>query len=129
MVAISIRGISWSFYCPKASAQAGVVEKIVGLTKISMEKSLGQRHQRRHRKFTTKEMRVILYEVANMLNNRPLSVIYDTSGEVSDRVDVTPNLLIRGQNSAMLPLHFRFKRHARPVDKLNNINLVYRQRQ
>ena len=122
-------GSSWSFYCPKASSQAGVVEKIVGLTKICLEKSLGQKHQRRHRKFTTKEMRIILYEVANMLNNRPLSVIYDTSGEVSDQVEVTPNLLIRGQNSAMLPLNFRFKRHARPIDKLNNINLVYKQRQ
>ena len=85
-------------------------------------------HQRRHQKFTTDEMRILLYEVANMLKNRPLSAVFSQKGEIT-LVNITPNLLIRGQLTYRLADNFRFQQHARPVDKLNNINKVYRDRQ
>ena len=122
-------GSHWRWFTPKHSAQAGCVERVVGLVKMALDKSLGQKHQRRHRKFTTDEMRILLYEVANMLNNRPLSAVFSQKGEISNVVNITPNLLIRGQSTYCLADNFRFQRHARPADKLNDINKVYRDRQ
>ena len=64
-----------------------------------------------------------------MLNNRPLSAVFSQKGEISNIVNITPNLLIRGQSTYCLADNFRFQRHARPADKLNDINKVYRDRQ
>ena len=69
-------GSQWSFFTARASSHAGVVGRVVGLAKEALDRSLGPKHQRRHRKFTTKEMRILLYEAASMINNRPLSVVY-----------------------------------------------------
>ena len=64
------------------------------------------------------KMQILLYEVSNMLNNRPLTAVFSQKGEISNVLNITPNFLIRGQSTYCLSDNFRFQPHTRPADKL-----------
>ena len=83
----SERGITWKFHLNGAPWWGGLWERLVGMVKKQLKKSIG----RERLPFT--EPSTVLFEIENVLNNRPLSFMYDDDVyEVS-----TPNSLLYGK--------------------------------
>ena len=76
----SERGITWKFHSNGAPWWGGLWERLVGMVKKQLKKSIG----RERLPFT--EPSTVLFEIENVLNNRPLSFMYDDDvHEVSTR--------------------------------------------
>ena len=82
----SERGITWKFNLGGAPWWGGFWERLVGIVKTCLEKSIGS-----ERLWLT-ELSTILFEIKNVLNNQPLCIMYDDD---VPRV-LTPNSLLNG---------------------------------
>ena len=83
----SSRNIKWKLNIPKAPWTGGFVERMVKSVKRIMRKVL------QNAKITYDEMLTVLSQIENIVNNRPLTYLYEEIGEV-----VTPNHLLFGRN-------------------------------
>ena len=82
------QGITCKFNIYGAPWWGGFWERLVGMVKSCLKKSIGRK------KLSFTELLTVLFEVENVLNNRPLCVVYD-----DDMSDVlTPNCLLYGRN-------------------------------
>ena len=76
----------------KAPWQGGFWERLVGSVKRCIKKTVGKEQ------LTFSELQTILYEVENILNNRPMCAVYDEEFE-----DIlTPNHLLYGRKLFMV---------------------------
>ena len=82
------RNIKWQFNVPVAPWWGGFFESLVRLVKRCLRKTLGGA------RLNFDEMRTVLTEVQNILNNRPLTYVYSDELEVP----LTPNRLLFGRN-------------------------------
>ena len=94
------RAITWRTTTPNTPWMGGAVERMVGVVKRTLAKSIYLRQ------LTLEEMRTLIVEVETVINNRPLTYLSD------DRFEeiLTPNHLIYGRLVEMMP----------PLTKLGN---------
>ena len=86
--------IEWSFIPKRAPWYGGFWERLIGLTKMAIKKTLG-------RAFVTyDELHTVLCEVEAGLNDRPLTYVY---GELTDKCPLTPSQLLHGRQILTLP--------------------------
>ena len=92
--ALGREGIAWKFIPKKAPWFGGYWERLIGLTKASIKKTLG----RAHIKLLT--LQTIIVEVEALLNNRPLTYISD---DISDPDPLTLAHMLHGRRLTRLP--------------------------
>ena len=84
--------IDWHFNVAKAPWQGGFFERLVGITKTALFKTMGKS------KLTFRELENILIEVEGRINNRPLT--YQTAD--LEEEPLTPNHMIHGHRLTMI---------------------------
>ena len=105
--ALGRRGIEWKFIPKKAPWFGGYWERLIGLTKASIKKTLGRAH------ISLPTLQTIITEVEAILNNRPLTHISD---DITDPEPLTPAHLLHGRRLTQLP-------HERTtIDELQDVN-------
>ena len=88
------KGIKWKFIPKKAPWFGGYWERLIGLTKASLKKTLGRAH------ITLLTLQTIVTEVEAVLNDRPLTYISD---DIMDPEPLMPAHLLHGQRITNLP--------------------------
>ncbi|XP_076037062.1 uncharacterized protein LOC143022635 [Oratosquilla oratoria] len=83
---------SWTFITPLAPWQGGMYERLVGITKSNLRKSLYKRTP------TYDEFRTMCQEVECVVNNRPLTYV-----STEDDTPLTPNHFMYGRTIALFP--------------------------
>ena len=106
MTFCSKKGISWDFNLAKAPWQGGFWERLVGLCKRCLKKVVGKR------KLTFDELKVIIFEIETILNNRPLCYVYDDIDDIA----LTPNSLLFGRTLQQTNLASSEEQHQRDKD-------------
>jgi hypothetical protein len=90
---VAEKGASWRFSPPAAPWWGGFYERVVGMVKSALRKTLGGA------KLSYDEFRVVLAEVSATINNRPLH--YQAKGEMLS--PLTPAMLMFGFSSRLAP--------------------------
>jgi len=92
--ALEGHGITWQFIPKRAPWHGGFWERLVGITKQALKKTLG-------RSFVTLQiLETIVVEVEATLNDRPLTYV---SSDVADVEPLTPAHLLYGKRMTTLP--------------------------
>ena len=92
--ALTNRQCKWKFITPRAPWQNGFTERMIGIVKNCLRKTL-------HRtKLTLKELRTVVTEIETRVNNRPLTYLDDSSVNVEA---ITPSHLLHGRRLEPLP--------------------------
>jgi len=86
--------VTWQFIPKRAPWFGGFWERLIGLTKNALKKTLG------HSRVTFDELRTILTEIEAILNDRPLTYVSNTE---SDPIALTPSHLLNGRPLTSLP--------------------------
>lgn len=86
--------ISWKFIAPRAPWQGGFYERMVGIVKGCLRKSLFKKT------LTWDDLVTLLIEVEQCVNNRPLTYV---TSELPELVALTPNHLLKGEVTQMMP--------------------------
>jgi len=92
--ALARRGIQWQFISKRAPWFGGFWERLIGLTKSTLKKTLGRTCA------TLESLQTIVIEVEALLNDRPLTYV---SSDVSDLEPITPSHLLQGRRITTLP--------------------------
>ena len=92
--ALGIRGTTWKFIPKKAPWFGGFWERLIGLTKTAIKKTLGRAH------VSLLVLQTIVVEVELILNNRPLTYLSD---DVRDPEPLTPSHILYGRILTNLP--------------------------
>lgn len=88
------KGIEWKFIPKKAPWFGGYWERLIGLTKASIKKTLGRAH------IALPTLQTIITEVEAVLNDRPLTYVSD---DITDPEPLTPAHLLHGRRITKLP--------------------------
>ena len=102
----------WTFNCPESPWKLAVIESCVKLVKVAMDKALQftYRTSKTPCFFDFDNLRIVSLELANLINDRPLTVITENDSGVATEVHVSPNYLCRGRNShGILPIQAQFQ--------------------
>ena len=91
----SCNKIKWTLAPPEGQHQNGLSESLVKLTKRSLENKI------RGHALTFSQLQMVLFEIANIMNSRPLGVISGSDPECPS--PITPNDLILGRASSEVP--------------------------
>ena len=86
--------ITWKFYVAKAPWMGGFIERVVGLFKNTVRRVIGRAT------IDYQEFLTIIYEINAVLNSRPISYVYDSTGEEEP---ITPSRLWCGKNVTLMP--------------------------
>ena len=81
------RKIKWKFNLAAAPWWGGIYERLVRSTKRCLKKVLFRQH------FSYEQMITVLNEITCTINNRPLTFLYEDSGDIA----LTPNHLLFGR--------------------------------
>ncbi|XP_028966704.1 uncharacterized protein LOC114828094 [Galendromus occidentalis] len=81
------RGVHWSFICPRAPWHRGFYQRVVGILKSTLVKTLGRSL------IGYEEFRTILCELAGVINERPLTFV---STDPDAPAALTPAQFLRG---------------------------------
>ena len=87
------KGIEWKFIPKRAPWFGGYWERLIGLTKASIKKTLGRAH------ITLPTLQTIVTEVEAVLNDRPMTYISD---DITDPEPLTPAHLLHGRRITKL---------------------------
>jgi len=101
--------ISWLFNLERASWWGGHFERLVGSVKRCLRKVLG------NAKLSFLELEVVLFEVENTLNSRPLTYIYEDLSEEP----LTPSHFLHGRRLSHLSSNVYFEPDFANHDKLS----------
>ena len=93
--------IQWKFIVEKAPWWGGFWERMVGITKRCLKKTIGRST------LTFEELRTIVVEIEGTINNRPLTYMYDDVEGVSQ--PLTPAHLIYGRQIIKGPSQCQFE--------------------
>ena len=102
----------WTFNCPESPWKLAVIESCVKLIKVAMDKALQFTYKTAKTPcfFDFDNLRIVSLELANLINDRPLTVITENDSGVATEVHVSPNYLCRGRNShGILPIQAQFQ--------------------
>ena len=102
----------WTFNCPESPWKLAVIESCVKLIKVAMDKALQFTYRTAKTPcfFDFDNLRIVSLELANLINDRPLSVINENDSGIATEVHVSPNYLCRGRNShGILPIQAQFQ--------------------
>ena len=88
------KGTQWKFIPKCAPWFGGFWERLVGLTKSALKKTLGRAH------ITLDGLQTIIVEIEAHLNDRPLTY---TSPDVDDPEPISPSHLLHGKRIVTLP--------------------------
>ena len=92
--ALASRQCQWKFVTPRAPWQNGFTERMIGIVKNCLRKTL-------HRaKVNLKELRTVITEIETRVNNRPLTYLDDSSIHVEA---ITPSHLLHGRRLEPFP--------------------------
>ena len=92
--ALTSRQCQWRFVTPRAPWQNGFTERMIGIVKNCLRKTL-------HRaKINLKELRTVITEIETRVNNRPLTYLDDTSVNLET---ITPSHLLHGRRLEPFP--------------------------
>ena len=91
---LSRKGIKWEFIPKRAPWFGGFWERLIGLTKSTLKKTLGRMHA------TLESLQTITVEVEAILNDRPLTY---ASSDINDPQPITPAHLLHGRRIVPLP--------------------------
>ena len=92
--ALASRQCQWRFVTPRAPWQNGFTERMIGIVKNCLRKTL-------HRaKVNLKELRTVITEIETRVNNRPLTYLDDSSINVEA---ITPSHLLHGRRLEPFP--------------------------
>ena len=94
---ISDYRVEWRFITPRAPWQAGVWERLVGLTKSALKKVVGKSL------LSLTELEVLVTQIEAKLNDRPLTYLTD---DIRDLISLTPSHLLHGRKICSLPSSF-----------------------
>ena len=86
--------VKWSFIPKRAPWYGGFWERLVGLTKQAVKKTLGRTF------VTLQTLETVVVEIEGMLNDRPLTYV---SSDISDPEPLTPAHLIYGRRIVSVP--------------------------
>ena len=92
--------ITWKFYVEKSPWMGGFIERVVGLFKSSIRRVVGRAM------LDFQEFMTLICELNAVLNSRPISYVYDSTGE---DLPITPSQLWCGKNITMLPPFYEAK--------------------
>ena len=92
--ALEYHGVTWQFIPKRAPWYGGFWEKLIGLTKQALKKTLGRTF------VTLPVLEAIVVEIEASLNDRPLTYV---SAEVDDIEPLTPAHLVYGRRITSLP--------------------------
>ena len=92
--ALAINNCTWKFNPSRAPWMGGFFERLIGLTKRSLNKILG------NRKVTTEELHTLMCRIEAQLNDRPLTCVSD---QLDDFPALTPSMLIYGYRLDSVP--------------------------
>ena len=87
--------VTWEFIAEKAPWWGGFWEQLVRSIKNCLKKTIGRSS------LTIEELRTLLVEIEAILNNRPLTYIYDDDNGIS--YTLTPSDLIYGRRTSLNP--------------------------
>lgn len=85
---LSLKNIQWKFNCPGAPHQAGATERMIGSVKRTLKIIMKEQHP------TFEVLQTSILNVMNILNNRPLTHMYDDSEQMCS---LTPNDILLGR--------------------------------
>ena len=92
--ALAHKGVEWKFIPKRAPWFGGFWERLIGLTKSTVKKTLGRTHA------TLESLQTIIVEVEALLNDRPLTY---ASSNINDLNPITPSHLLHGRRIVKLP--------------------------
>lgn len=92
--ALAHRGTQWQFIPKRAPWFGGFWERLIGLTKSTLRKTLGRTHA------TMESLQTIIVEVEALLNDCPLT---HSSPDISNPEPITPSHLLHGRRITTLP--------------------------
>ena len=95
--ALEAQKVTWDFIPKRAPWYGGFWERMIGLTKQAMKKTLGRAF------VTLKQLETITVEIEAMLNDRPLTYV---SSDLSDPEPLTPSHLLYGRRLRPVPYPF-----------------------
>jgi len=87
-------GTKWQFIPKKAPWFGGYWERLIGLTKMAIKKTLGRAH------INLETLQTVVVEVEAILNDRPLTYISD---DITDPEPLTPAHILHGRRLTRLP--------------------------
>ena len=104
---MAARSVNWTFIPKRAAWWGGFYERLIGLTKKSIQKVLGWRY------VTFDEMDTILCEVEAAINDRPLTCV---CSDLTDDNPLTPSQLLHGRLITLPPCeHLDSEELFRPI--------------
>lgn len=89
------KGVSWRSIVELAPFQGGFWERLVRSTKRCLIKIIGKAY------VSYEELRTVIVEIESVINNRPITYVYDDTQGIS--YPLTPSQLINGRNLDRLP--------------------------
>ena len=92
--ALGRQHVTWSFIPKRAPWYGGFWERLVGLTKQAVKKTLGRTF------VTLQTLETVIVEIEGILNDRPLTYV---SSDISDPEPLTPAHLIYGRRIVAVP--------------------------
>ena len=91
------RSVQWTFIPKRAPWFGGFYERLIGMTKNVLKKTLGRSL------VTLNELNTLVVEVEAVINDRPITYVPSDVGEPEP---LSPSMLARGHNITMLPHRF-----------------------
>ena len=101
------KGVEWRFIPKRAPWFGGFWERLIGLTKSALKKTLGRTYA------TLESLQTIIVEIEALLNDRPLTHV---SSDLRDPEPITPSHLLYGKRITTLP------HCATELDEINDPN-------
>ena len=92
--ALERQNVTWEFIPKRAPWCGGFWERMIGLTKQAVKKTLGRAF------ISCEQLETIVVEVEAMLNDRPLTYV---SSDLADPEPLTPSSLLYGRRTQMIP--------------------------
>ena len=92
--ALGCQGVDWQFIPRRAPWYGGFWERLIGLTKQAIRKTLGRSF------ISLQQLQTIVVEVESMLNDRPLTYV---KSNLQDPQPLTPSHLLYGRRIQQAP--------------------------
>ena len=93
----SRKGVEWKMVPPQGQHMNGVTESLIRSTKHLLKQSL------EGRRLNFVEMQTVLYEIAQIMNCRPLGIYHRPGTDPLDGGPITPNHLLLGRATSAIP--------------------------
>ncbi len=101
------KGMKWKFVAPTAAHHNGCAESLIRVTKAALKKSIGDEV------LTPLECQTVLFETANLLNQRPIGRIPNAP---ADGTYLCPNDIVLGRASTNTPKALSERRKIHAID-------------